>query len=166
MFKSTNLKLIEKLILNNKLKEAFVLLKEQSKDIPEINILYSKLYLLQNKSLMALRYAKKALNQGSKSDEIYFILGNSYFNGGKYFDAITNFKKVKFKNVNINFLLFISLLLIGNIPSARQYLNAAIKLDKNKVKKLMPYFYRLFIVPNPQLTNVEKEHIKFKLHMQ
>jgi len=153
------------LVERKKYEEAAVLLDEvlAKEKSPELYYLRGIISMRLKNYEYAIECLERALADGGDKREILRAMASAYIEQGKFLQAKEHLEQMDKKDVDAYFLLAISSIFLNDPISAKEYMNLAYLKDRERTKELLEHFYSVFIRPNPELTEKEKEFLWEKI---
>ena len=144
-----------------KFEEAMVLAKE----LPEGEREKAEAFLLLQQGHLnkALDKLLKLYYTQGHSDDIARMIAHAFIRRMDFATAKDFLERVKDKELDDYFWLFVSYLFIGDPREARVYLDKARELDRKRAKALTMEAYKLIVLPVRNLTENEKRELLRKL---
>ncbi|MGB9719031.1 MAG: tetratricopeptide repeat protein [Candidatus Anstonellales archaeon] len=137
-----------------------VLIKQKT---PELYYLRGIISMRLKNYDYAIECLEKAMADGGDKKEIFRAMASAYIEQGKFLQAKEHLEQIDKKDVDAYFLLAISSIFLNDPISAKEYMNLAYLKDRERTKELLEHFYSIFIRPNPELTEKEKEFLWEKI---
>lgn len=158
---ATVLDLVEK----KRYEEAAILLDEvlAKQKAPELYYLRGIISIRLKNYEYAIECLERAMADGGDKKEILRAMASAYMEQGKFLQAKEHLEEMDKKDVDAYFLLSISSIFLNDPITAKEYMNLAYLKDRERTKELLEHFYHVFIRPNPELTEKEKEFLWNKI---
>ncbi|RME79744.1 MAG: hypothetical protein D6769_01525 [Methanobacteriota archaeon] len=144
---------VELLIEKGKYKNA-IFLAEELNDKEFLTLTKARVALLKGNAVETLKIINSSPIR--ESDEMKRLLGYAYFNEDSFDLAYRSFLAVKEKTADDDFFLTLLATMHNDVATAKEYLRSAFAKDRERVQKLMSYFYDILIAPHPDFTANEK----------
>jgi len=142
-------------------KEAEVLAGELKGEEGEV----AKAFLLLQKGEVnkALDKLLKLYYTKGHRDDVARMIGHAFIRLLDFATARQFLEKVKEKEVDDYFWLFVASLFLGDPVSARSYVHYAREKDPDRAKELVKEAYRLIVTPATNLTDSEKRELLHRI---
>lgn len=161
----TEVGIILDLVEKKKYEEAATLLDKilPKQKTPELYYLRGIISMRLKNYDYAIECLERAMVEGGDKKEILRAMASAYIEQGKFLQAKEHLEQIDKKDVDAYFLLAISSIFLNDPISAKEYMNLAYLRNRERTKELLEHFYSVFIRPNPELGEKEKEFLWKKI---